>query len=162
MDRHGTEKSSAGSNAISIPSGKGSELIDPTGKPSSPRKPTGAVESGVLIRKTSIRRRLSTETGDGVNDVTSYGKQTKEYSRLRKEIMASPGVKNALESLHERWKMLMFMYEDCLDMIQERKDRHKQTQRCRERREIFATSIIYTGIFMPVAVLTLVFLLTLF
>lgn len=162
MDHQCTEKSQPEFNDNSTLSGKVAEMIDPAGKFPSPRKPTGAVESGVLIRKTSIRRRLSTETGDGANDVTSFGKQTKEYTKLRKEILASPAVTNALDSLRERWKMLLFMYEDCLDMIQERKDKNKQRRKCRERREIFATCIIYTGIFLPVLILTFVILLILF
>ncbi|OWF50387.1 uncharacterized protein LOC110450488 [Mizuhopecten yessoensis] len=161
MNRQCSDKSLPESNGMTTSSGKVADLTDLTGKTLSTRKPAGTVESGVLIRKTSIRRRMSTETGDGANEVI-YGNQTKEYSRLRKEIVSSPAVTKALEGLRERWKMLMFMHEDCLDMIQDRKDRHKQRRKCRERREIFASCIIYTGIFMPITILTLTILLIIF
>lgn len=135
------------------------DKFDSTGKVSSSGKPVGAVESGVLIRKTSIRRRLSTESGD--SDAIAYGNKTREYIRLRKEITSGPTVTNALEGLRERWKMLMFMYEDCLDMIQERKDRESQIRKCRARRELFASCIIYTCIAMPLTLFMLVLILIL-
>lgn len=72
-----------------------------------------------------------------------FGLRNTEYNKLTNKIMQETPVTNALEGLNERWKMLMFMHEDTMDMVKSRKERGLMIKRCRHRRELFATSIVY-------------------
>jgi len=107
----------------------------------------------------SLQRRLSTTEADKQD---TFGRKTEDYEKICKTIMEDPVVTNSLEALKERWKMIMFMYDDTVDLINSRKNNIILRKKLENRRELFAASIIYTSTALPFFVIFLTAVLLLF
>ncbi|XP_062602317.1 uncharacterized protein LOC134264032 [Saccostrea cucullata] len=107
------------------------------------------LQGGSLIRKTSIRRRVSLKED---RRQEKYGTLTGEYARIKNTMLLDRGVQNTLESLQERWRMIMFMYDDCVEMIQSRRQKPLCRRQLIQRRELIACVIIYSALFLPVLI----------
>lgn len=107
----------------------------------------GVTESGV-IRKRSIKRRISRDEGHGKAPDRKYGHDTEEYKKLEERIMSDRAATNAVELLQERWRMITFMYEDCLEMVKQL-DEHllMKQQKKRKRRLLFLSLLSLPFIF---------------
>lgn len=78
-----------------------------------------------------------------------YGNLTGTYARIKNTMLLDRGVQNNLESLQERWRMIMFMYEDCVDMIKTREQTRLSRRQLKQRREFLSWTIIYSSLLMP-------------
>ncbi|XP_061173066.1 uncharacterized protein LOC133182298 [Saccostrea echinata] len=107
------------------------------------------LHGGSLIRKTSIRRRVSLKED---RRQEKYGNLTGEYTRIKNTMLLDRGVQNTLESLQERWRMIMFMYDDCVEMFKTRRQKQFCRRQLIQRRELIACVIIYSALVLPVLI----------
>ncbi|XP_067682049.1 uncharacterized protein [Haliotis asinina] len=90
-----------------------SEVPPSTGLP--PSSPKVGKTGGGIVRKRSVRRCISTGKEEAIP--LTYGRNREEYDKIVEKVMSDKAVQDAVESLLERWKMIMIMYEDCMKMV---------------------------------------------
>ncbi|XP_060571786.1 uncharacterized protein LOC132729966 [Ruditapes philippinarum] len=89
--------------------------LDTGGEHESDKKhPT--LSSGSFKRR-SIRRRSSKRSS---RPEPECGHDTETYEKIRERVLQERAVTNAIDALQERWRMIMFMYEDCVDLNKQR------------------------------------------
>ncbi|XP_060571789.1 uncharacterized protein LOC132729970 [Ruditapes philippinarum] len=72
------------------------------------------------LKRRSVRKRTSKRSN---RQEPGYGHDTETYEKIRERVLQERAVTNAIDALQERWRMLTFMYEDCVKMNQTRKER---------------------------------------
>ncbi|KAK3093732.1 hypothetical protein FSP39_019377 [Pinctada imbricata] len=78
-------------------------------------------------------------------------------------MMADKGVQNTIEALEERWRMIMFMYDDCVTKLEEKIERDRERRHARQKQELIALSIIYSAFSIPILIMVfIVYLFVLF
>lgn len=84
-----------------------------------------------------------------------YGNWTEKYGRIKNTMLLDRGVQNTLESLQERWRMLMFMYDDYVEMVKTRQQNRLCRRQLKQRRGMIACFIIYFAVTFPVLIVIL-------
>ncbi|KAK3587785.1 hypothetical protein CHS0354_042749 [Potamilus streckersoni] len=110
-----------------------------------------------IVRKSSvIRRRLSRDgsrKGERPEE-RNYGNNVDEYKKIEERVLSEKAVVNAIEALQERWRMLIYMYEDCMDLVKEKKERELYNKKIRRQEEIviivFYAAIVCFPIFLVI------------
>ncbi|KAL8586289.1 hypothetical protein ACOMHN_058669 [Nucella lapillus] len=102
----------------------------------------GVTESGI-IRKRSIKRRVSRDESHGkaIAD-RKYGHDSEEYQKLEERVMAVRATANAVELLQERWRMITFMYEDCLEMVKQLDEHRLMKEQKKRKRRLLLLSLL--------------------
>ncbi|XP_071160593.1 uncharacterized protein [Mytilus edulis] len=113
------------------------------------KRASGVAESGQLIRKTSIRRRVSK---DDMSENKPYGNKAEEYDKICEKVMADTGVQKTLEALQEKWRMIMYMHDDCMDLRTQKTEQGVIGRRARIKRELIALVITYVIITLPILI----------
>ena len=49
-----------------------------------------------------------------------FGNDIKTYEKIRERVLQERAVTNAIDALQERWRMIMFMYDDCVELNKKR------------------------------------------
>ncbi|XP_046571160.1 uncharacterized protein LOC124279385 [Haliotis rubra] len=80
-----------------------------------PSSPRAGKTGGSIVRKRSVRRCISTGKEEAIP--LTYGRNREEYDKIVERVMSDKAVQAAAESLQERWRMIMIMYEDCMKMV---------------------------------------------
>jgi hypothetical protein len=75
---------------------------------------------------------------------------------MAERLMQERAAANAVELLQERWRMIMFMYDDCMDMVKQWEDHRLQRKERRRKRRLVLLSVLA----LPVAILIFATLLT--
>ncbi|XP_076442357.1 uncharacterized protein LOC143281194 [Babylonia areolata] len=117
----------------------------------------GVTESGV-IRKRSVKKRITRDDAShagnkktAAGERRKYGHDTEEYRKLEQRVLSERVTVNALEVLQERWRMISFMYEDCLDMVRQwDEQRLMRQQKKRKRRLLFLSFLSLPIVFSVV------------
>ncbi|XP_041354513.1 uncharacterized protein LOC121372286 [Gigantopelta aegis] len=143
MAEHGERVST---NSAESSDDKALSLIVKTPSPSD--EVPGTFGTGV-VRRRSVRRRISRDDGKPKN----YGQNKEEYEKIVERVLCQKSVANALDALRERWKMLMFMYEDCMEMVKSVEDKRQKMKTKEKRIEI---CILVTGIISIVIPMVLI------
>ncbi|XP_060574663.1 uncharacterized protein LOC132732287 [Ruditapes philippinarum] len=68
--------------------------------------------SGSIRRKRISKRRPEPE----------YGRDTETYEKIRERVLQERAVTNAIDALHERWRIVLNSYVKCVAMNDKRKD----------------------------------------
>lgn len=79
-----------------------------------------------------------------------YGNLTGSYARIKNTMLLDRGVQNNLESLQERWRMIMFMYDDCVEMVKTRQQNRLCRRQLKQKCELIALAIVYSTLAIPV------------
>lgn len=79
-----------------------------------------------------------------------YGNLTGTYARIKNTMLLDRGVQNNLESLQERWRMIMFMYDDCVEMVKTRQQNRLCRRQLNQKCELIALAIVYSTLVIPV------------
>lgn len=79
-----------------------------------------------------------------------YGNLTGSYARIKNTMLLDRGVQNNLESLQERWRMIMFMYDDCVEMVKTRQQNRLYRRQLKQKCELIALAIVYSTLAIPV------------
>lgn len=80
----------------------------------------------------------------------NYGNLTGTYARIKNTMLLDRGVQNNLESLQERWRMIMFMYDDCVEMVKTRQQNRLCRRQLKQKCELIAMAIVYSTLAIPV------------
>ncbi|XP_025103936.1 uncharacterized protein LOC112570002 [Pomacea canaliculata] len=98
----------------------------------------GVTDTGV-VRKRSVKKRL---TRDDDQSQRTYGQAKEDYHQLALRVLGERTVVNNIEVLQERWRMIMFMYDDCLQLIQQCDDRRGRLSRQRRRKRLLLLVVV--------------------
>ncbi|KAK7103899.1 uncharacterized protein [Littorina saxatilis] len=100
----------------------------------------GVTESGI-IRKRSVKRRISRDDLHAAKD-RKYGNDKEDYIKLYERVMADRAASSAVEVLQERWRMIMFMYEDCMELVKQWDEERLMKQQKRRKRRLLFLSFV--------------------
>jgi len=81
-------------------------------------------------------------------DVT-YGQDTEAYEAIRQRVLQERAVVNAIDALQERWRMLTFMFTDCEELNQTRKDRQLKKLCTKRQFELISIIVLFTLFCLP-------------
>ncbi|XP_053376559.1 uncharacterized protein LOC128547576 [Mercenaria mercenaria] len=102
--------------------------------------------TGSLIRR-SVRRRTSKRLG---RPEPEFGHDTVTYEKIQERVLQERAVTNAIDALQERWRMLMFMYDDCVALNEKRKERKLRKLCVRRQFELLTIVIVFLLICLPI------------
>ena len=84
----------------------------------------------------------------------NYGNDTATYEAIRVRVLQEKAVVNAIEALQERWRMIMFMYNDCQDLNKNRLDRRQIKLDIKRQEELILIILMFLGFLcVPIAIL---------
>ncbi|KAH3847984.1 hypothetical protein DPMN_090320 [Dreissena polymorpha] len=101
------------------------------------------------IKRRSFRRRPSKRL---VIPEKNYGHDSATYEAIRQRVLQERAVTNAIEALHERWNMLMFRYEDCTTLNEERKKRRLMKLNVKRQMELITIVTLFLVACLPIVV----------
>lgn len=82
-----------------------------------------------------------------------FGHDTETYEKIRERVLEERAVTNAIDALQERWRMIMYMYDDCVEMNETRRDM-KLRKLCIQRQfELIMIVSAFVLICLPISVL---------
>ncbi|XP_071079888.1 uncharacterized protein [Haliotis cracherodii] len=120
--------------------------------PPSPGTPTPSPKGGKtgrgVVRKRSVRRCISTGKEEAIP--LTYGRNREEYDKIVERVMSDKAVQAAVESLQERWKMIMIMYEDCMQMVEDWDDRQLKKAQAIDVFQLLIAVMISVSVLIPV------------
>lgn len=93
-----------------------------------------------------FQRRISK---DDTGDDKPYGSKNDDYDKICEKVMADNGVQKALEAMKEKWRMIMFMYDDCMDLRKAKFEHDTLAKRNKLKKEFIALLITYLLITVP-------------
>ncbi|KAH3847985.1 uncharacterized protein LOC127873787 [Dreissena polymorpha] len=102
------------------------------------------------FERRSIRRRPS-KRFDRTD--LKYGHDEDTYEAIRQRVFQERAVTNAIEALQERWNMLMFMYEDCMALNDEWKQRKLTKLSVKRQMELITIVTLFLVACIPAVVL---------
>lgn len=106
----------------------------------------GVTESGV-IRKRSVKRRISRD--DGHKD-RKYGHDKDEYAKIAEWVLADRGISSSVEVLQERWRMIMYMYDDCVELVKQWEDHRLEKQQRKRKRRLLLLAFLSAPVLLIV------------
>jgi len=68
-------------------------------------------------------------------------------------VLRERAVTNAIEALQERWRMLQYMYDDCMDLDSNRKDRKLKELNTKRQAEFVIIIAIFLVMSVPIFVI---------
>ncbi|XP_046364307.1 uncharacterized protein LOC124140667 [Haliotis rufescens] len=120
--------------------------------PPSPGTPTPSPQGGKtgrgVVRKRSVRRCISTGKEEAIP--LTYGRNREEYDKIVERVMSDKAVQAAVESLQERWKMIMIMHEDCMQMVEDWDDRQLKKAQAIDVFQLLIAVMIAVSVLIPV------------
>ncbi|KAL3872689.1 hypothetical protein ACJMK2_035899 [Sinanodonta woodiana] len=114
-----------------------------------------------LVRKSSIIRRKLSRDGSRKGDrpeVRNYGNNLEDYKKIEERVLSEKAVVNAIEALQERWRMLIYMYDDCMDLVKEKKERDMYNKKIRRQEEIVIIMFFAAVVCFPISLVILFWL----
>jgi hypothetical protein len=84
--------------------------------------------------------------------VRDYGNKTEVYEGIVSKVMSERAVQTTVDGLRERWRMIMFMYEDCQDVIKKRKERELYRRKIKHQEEVLTLVALASAVLVPVLV----------
>jgi DNA-directed RNA polymerase specialized sigma subunit len=98
-----------------------------------------------LLQKRS-RKRLSRPEPE-------YGQEHETYEKIRERVLQERAVTNAIDALQERWRMIMYIYYDLLDLNEDRRSR-KLKKLCVQRQfEFILVVAAFVLICLPISII---------
>lgn len=102
------------------------------------------------IKRRSIKRRPSRKERP---EEKNYGNDTATYEAIRVRVLQEKAVVNAIEALQERWRMIMFMYNDCQDLNKDRLERRQMKLDIKRQEELILIILMFLFLCVPIAIL---------
>ncbi|XP_074657191.1 uncharacterized protein LOC141910352 [Tubulanus polymorphus] len=102
-------------------------------------------------RKVSIRRRKISAVNN-IPVIVEYGNRDLEYAAIGARILADKCLVSAIETLQDRLRLLQLKYDDCAELVNKRRERHRR-RKIKER--IKKTFITITWLFWLLSALTI-------
>lgn len=93
-----------------------------------------------------FQRRISK---DDTGDDKPYGSKNDDYDKICEKVMADNAVQKALEAMQEKWRMIMFMYDDCMDLRNAKFEHDTLAKRNKLKKDFIALLITYLLITVP-------------
>ena len=87
----------------------------------------------------------------------SYGNDNEAYEAIRIRVLKERAVINAIEALQERWRMIMYMYHDCEDLNEGRKDRKIRKLNVKRQEELIIIVLAFIVLCVPISFLAILF-----
>ncbi|XP_053376527.1 uncharacterized protein LOC128547556 [Mercenaria mercenaria] len=108
-----------------------------------------SISSSGSFKRRSIRRRSSKRLS---KPEPEFGHDTKTYEKIQERVLQERAVTNAIDALQERWRMIMFMYDDCVELNEQRREL-KLRKLCVQRQfELILIISIFMLICIPISV----------
>lgn len=105
--------------------------------------------SSSSFKRRSVRRRSSKRLS---RPEPEYGHDTETYEKIRERVLQERAVTNAIDALQERWRMIMYMYDDLVDLNEERRSR-KLKKLCIQRQfELILIVAAFVLICLPISI----------
>ena len=82
----------------------------------------------------------------------NYGNDTATYEAIRVRVLQEKAVVNAIEALQERWRMIMFMYNDCQDLNSGRLERRQMKLNVKRQEELILIILMFLLMCVPIAI----------
>ena len=82
----------------------------------------------------------------------NYGNDTATYEAIRVRVLQEKAVVNAIEALQERWRMIMFMYNDCQDLNKDRLLRRQNKLDIKRQEELILIILMFLLFCVPIAI----------
>ncbi|KAL4238657.1 hypothetical protein ACF0H5_003364 [Mactra antiquata] len=102
------------------------------------------------FKRRSIRRRSSKRVN---RPEPEFGHDTETYEKIRERVLQERAVTNAIEALQERYRMLTFMYDDCIELNEDRKSRRLRKLCVQRQFELIVLISLFITICLPVSII---------
>ncbi|XP_045187586.1 uncharacterized protein LOC123545317 [Mercenaria mercenaria] len=101
-------------------------------------------------KRCSVRRRTNKRLG---RPEPEFGHDTVTYEKIRERILQERAVTNAIDALQERWGMITFMHNDCVELNEKRKTR-KLRKHCIQRQfELISVGFVFVLICLLISLI---------
>lgn len=88
----------------------------------------------------------------------AFGHDNEAYGAIRERVLRERAVTNAIDALQERWRMLQYMYDDCVELNKGRKERKLKKLCIKRQVELIGIISIFLTLLVPVfVILVLIF-----
>ncbi|KAK6183000.1 hypothetical protein SNE40_010558 [Patella caerulea] len=99
------------------------------------------------------RRKISRD--ETITEVR-YGRFPDEYDKIYERVTSEKHFRNALEVLEERWRMIMFMYEDCQELVKEWEGRQLKRKQDRAKQRLYVYLSLASIVVVPLLLLVVI------
>lgn len=84
---------------------------------------------------------------------SKFGHDTETYEAIRERVLKERAVTNAIEALQERWRMLQYMFDDCVELNEGRKERKLKKLSTKRQVELIIIITLFLIACFPVLVI---------
>ncbi|XP_060559940.1 uncharacterized protein LOC132719982 [Ruditapes philippinarum] len=126
--------------STSLDSGEKDEVTNSTSDPTGPFQR----RTFTVVRRRTSKRKSKPEP--------EFGHDTEAYEKIRERVLQERAVTNAIDALQERWRMIMLMYGDCVDLNNKRMERKLRKLCVRRQFEMIVIAAIFFLICLPIII----------
>ncbi|XP_045187574.2 uncharacterized protein LOC123545305 [Mercenaria mercenaria] len=100
------------------------------------------------FRRRSIRRRCNKRLN---RPEPEFGHDAETYKKIEERVLQERAVTNAIDTLQERWRMIMFMFNDCVKLNERKGERKLKKLSVQRQFELVLLVCVFVLICLPIS-----------
>ncbi|XP_045161744.2 uncharacterized protein LOC123526574 isoform X1 [Mercenaria mercenaria] len=99
------------------------------------------------VKRRYVRRRTIKRSG---RLELNFGHDSEAYEKIRERVLKEHAVTNAIDALKERWRMITFKYNDCVERNEQRIERKLRTLCIQRQFDLIIVVFLFVLICLPI------------